>query len=266
MINETYKQTKDRILDVQETFVNSSELASTEKQSSEFKSKNNIRRNDDQVTVDSDPLLEYVERHYSSQRRDLGLLKYDSARTGCFSGQQCLESLPFPYNFRSIELPRPFLPRLMDKDINALLTISIGSEFLVQLDAGGNIRYENRELWGTDIYTDDSDILLALQHCGFLSSNKSNNIKLTPANVLKPNNISGTIPEHGVEFDLEVQVLLLPPLNSYMSSTRNDITSREWIGTIHDGLSYGIYSIKITPREDSFDKISEAKKATAIQW
>ena len=65
-------------------------------------------------------------------------------------------------------------------------------------------------VWGTDIYTDDSDIVCAVMHCGFY-------------------NASLKKPVGGVD-EMKVVIQLLPPQQEYPLFVRNSIRSRAWWG------------------------------------
>ena len=67
---------------------------------------------------------------------------------------------------------------------------------------------KGRHLWGTDIYTDDSDVVCALMHCGFYN-----------ASLKKP---------VGLISEMNVILKLLPPQQIYPISARNGIRSRPW--------------------------------------
>lgn len=203
--------------------------------------------------VDSTPVLKYVELHYYSRRRYLGSIPYHSMQMGKFNSNKVseLDCLPFPYSYYKKIIPRPFLPPFTTNEINCLLTIEISFEDILSILTKNNTRYNNCEIWGCDIYTDDSDITLVLVHCGVLSVdeneyNTSN--RRTPGNLNNPDCVKNLIKEGvDVEFDMKVDILLLPPLQSYQSIKRFGVFSREWL-QLHDGLSYGIYSVKIIPR------------------
>ena len=38
-----------------------------------------------------------------------------------------------------------------------------------------NVEVKARHLWGCDVYTDDSDVVAALMHCGFHEAAKAHN-------------------------------------------------------------------------------------------
>ncbi|QEU62206.1 Rxt3 [Kluyveromyces lactis] len=237
---------------------------------------------ENEIDVNSKSVLEYTEQDYALQRRPLATLEYDSMRVGVFPGDPKLEALPFPYNFKTIRSPRPFIPRMSHNHINSILTIQIDSIYLQQVARGENIRYQNREIWGTDIYTDDSDIILVLQHCGVLpfsepfdqnSNGKPSNVRSsktklrrTPANMSDQNSVTGAIPEREIPFAIKVDILMLPPLQGYASSTRNNITSREWTGQVHDGLSYGIFHVDIVVMDNTLNEIQQSDKTKSLKW
>lgn len=214
-----------------------------------------LDKSNSETVIDSKQVLQYVEKYYKERRRNLGTLRYDALRQGRFDGDSGHISLPFPYDFRCREMPEPFIPRLGNGAINGLLSVLVKPEDLVAaLERDENARVYNRELWGTDIYTCDSDPLLVLVHCGALGIDGSGVQRRTPANLANPDCVSTQLQktdgDTGLDtrglsgFDIILQLLFLPPLQSYFSSTRFGIQSRNW-NTLHDGLSYGIYSIEI---------------------
>lgn len=258
---------------MQETLFNSSKQFAEKKSmdAPELLAVRMFKSDDARIAVNSQSILGYTSERYGSQRRNIGTIEYDSKRIGRLTGDDSAEELPFPYNFRTTQSPRPFIPRLSHDYINTILSISIQSKYLIQLEHGENIRYENREIWGTDVYTDDSDILLVLQHCGVLpasvpNKNRVNYRTRTPGNISNPDLVVGTVPEGNLEFEIQVDIILLPPLKSYASCTRNDITSREWTGQIHDGLSYAIHAVTIKPIDKTLENIDQSSTTKKLQW
>ncbi len=67
---------------------------------------------------------------------------------------------------------------------------------------------KGRHVWGTDVYTDDSDIVCAVMHCGYYN-----------ASLKKP--VSMVI-------EMRVVIQLLPPQQVYPVFVRNGIRSRAW--------------------------------------
>lgn len=81
-----------------------------------------------------------------------------------------------------------------------------------------NRQVRGGQLWGTDIYTNDSDLVAVLMHTGYCR---------TTASPLLP-----TITE------LRATIRVLPPQNCYISSLRNNVRSRAWGSAV--GCSYRI--------------------------
>jgi hypothetical protein len=134
---------------------------------------------------------------------------------------------------------------------------------------------------GTDIYTDDSDIIAACIHNGWIRGEWPDDVDVSLLGLVVDNpdvekesgvsNDSGkggekpTKTENGGKqvgsdilftkppprgpimplegYDLHVTVLVLPALEKYASTIRWGIKSREWSST-HDGLSFMIMEIK----------------------
>ncbi|CAI5465830.1 unnamed protein product [Closterium sp. Yama58-4] len=94
-------------------------------------------------------------------------------------------------------------------------------------DAGGGKvgpGVRSRQLWGTDVYTDDSDIVAVLMHVGYI----------TPVSVPPPASIA----------ELRATIRVLPPQPSYRSSSRNSMRSRAW-GSGKGTCSYAVESCRI---------------------
>ncbi len=171
--------------------------------------------------------------------------------------------------------PHP-LPRFEGKE-NCTFTIRVPRVHLTPVS-----REEitsRRALWGTDIYSDDSDIIAACIHGGWIRGEWSQDVDVSllglerdsfeaertdvavngvsEANEEGMDKAGGTgkrdiaidaPPARGpmtpvADCDLHVTVLILPSLEKYSSTTRFGIKSRAWQAT-HDGLSFMIQSIK----------------------
>ncbi|PHH71415.1 hypothetical protein CDD82_6526 [Ophiocordyceps australis] len=127
-------------------------------------------------------------------------------------------------------------------------------------------------LWGTDVYTDDSDVVAACIHGGWIRGewnedfdvaaffgaeneapsamgNKANDDSLGSEKLITSPQSSGPLPIPPCR-DLHVDVLILPRLEKYAATTRFGISSREFGGkfgarhSVHDGISYMIHSIR----------------------
>lgn len=115
---------------------------------------------------------------------------------------------------------------------------------------------KHRQLWGTEVYTDDSDVVAAAVHSGWIKGDFGeynedlheicDNNSERDGEQEVPLSLS-TRPQRPVKVppgqDAHVTVLVLPPLQSYAATNQHHITSREWKET-HDGMSYMVHSIE----------------------
>lgn len=102
------------------------------------------------------------------------------------------------------------------------------------LDERHNHAIGRRKVWGTDIYTDDSDLAALVLHTH-----------------------GGGMPSTGG--DLRCSVRVLPRLFSYKGSTRNDLRSRGW-STPHDGLSLYLEHVDGTSWQEQVRGLGFAKR------
>ncbi|KAK3163722.1 hypothetical protein QOZ80_1AG0007440 [Eleusine coracana subsp. coracana] len=84
------------------------------------------------------------------------------------------------------------------------LEIRIPAEFVTST----NRQVKGAQLWGTDIYTNDSDLVAVLMHTGYCSPTSS-----PPPSAIQ---------------ELRAAVQVLPPQDSYTSTLRNNVRSRAW--------------------------------------
>ncbi|KUJ13499.1 Rxt3-domain-containing protein [Mollisia scopiformis] len=170
--------------------------------------------------------------------------------------------------------PHP-LPRFEGKE-NCTFTVKIPAVYL-----GHKSREEitsRKALWGTDIYTDDSDVIAACIHQGWFRgawapdvdvSLLDLDIEVEGNGAVQPpvdddaliTSPPATGPMHVPERrDCHVTVLILPLLQKYSSLTRFGIRSREFgakhdgYQSIHDGLSFMIMSIRWVKGVDGEDR------------
>jgi hypothetical protein len=165
--------------------------------------------------------------------------------------------------FRSIYKPsRTFTER----DLNCTFTIRIPRFYLL---AEERLRIcTDRCVWGTDLYTDDSDPLAAAMHAGWIRAEWPPDLDIaqlnltppprdTPDDVAVPDEMhappqptdtaeptaapAGVLPPP--DLDLHVTILILPKLRRYAGSVRYGVASRSWPGT-HDGFSYTIHKLR----------------------
>jgi hypothetical protein len=160
--------------------------------------------------------------------------------------------------------PKP-LPRFEGQE-NCLFTIIVPRVYLNEISREEITR--RKAVWGTDIYTDDSDIIAACIHQGWFRGawNEDVDVSLldleigveSSGEVKRPFNIDDimtsppptgpiVVPE---DRDCHITVVILPLLESYGSTTRFGLKSREWgfkrenYQSIHDGLSFMIHSVR----------------------
>jgi hypothetical protein len=148
-----------------------------------------------------------------------------------------------------------------------------------EVDAGEINRLEEickrRQVFGTEVYTDDSDIVAAAVHSGWLKGDfgdfnedlqevcreedhaehaqdkeKEHPSKLQNGDAIKdesPLSLSSKPPKPVIppsNYDAHITILILPPLESYASTSQHHILSREWgKQTPHDGMSFVIHRI-----------------------
>lgn len=137
---------------------------------------------------------------------------------------------------------------------------------------------KERRLFGTEVYTDDSDVVAAAVHSGWLkgdfgdynddlhdlcdnyseageAAEEERPLELTskPSRPVTP-------PE---EYDAHVTVLILPPLDSYAATNQHHLWSREW-RTLHDGMSFMIHRVDFVDEgalRRAVERTAKAKKA-----
>ena len=115
-----------------------------------------------------------------------------------------------------------------------------------------------RALWGTGIYTDDSDPIAACIHAGFVKGAWNDWIDTTLLEQIiaeqnpKIDAAQDNVPEKPVEpppgKDLHVTLVVLPQLERYVESVRFGIKSRCWPegknGAPHDGASFLVWQVE----------------------
>jgi hypothetical protein len=155
----------------------------------------------------------------------------------------------------------------MEGNENCTLTVRVPRVYLSPIS-----REEitaRRGVWGTDIYSDDSDVIAACIHGGWIRGEWPEDVDISALDLIV-DGISGdesltngtnkemiltSPPARGPMVpprnkDLHVTVLILPALEKYNWTTRWGIKSRGWKKS-HDGLSYMIQSIKFVDGVDT---------------
>jgi hypothetical protein len=119
-----------------------------------------------------------------------------------------------------------------------------------------------KAVWGTDIYTDDSDVIAACIHQGWFRGEWDEDVdtsllglELKEGPPDSPKAYLTEPPPKGpmhvpLDRDCHITILVLPLLEKYSSTTRFGMRSREWGGEhdgykgVHDGLSFMIMSVR----------------------
>lgn len=219
------------------------------------------------TTISSKLALEAVS---NKPRNFLGDFIYEPG----LKAQRLLPNAPNHRGFSSNPKPLP-LDLIRDNE-NSVLTVKVARIHLSQL-AREEIT-ARAFIWGTEVYTDDSDVVAACIHGGWIRGHWPDDVDVSMLDLdqgsgandskrRKPKNQPSepveteteglivappaagpmAVPENR---DLHVNVLILPRLTKYSSVTRFGITSREFGGefggrhVIHDGLSFMIKSIR----------------------
>lgn len=128
-----------------------------------------------------------------------------------------------------------------------------------------------RRAWGTDVYTDDSDVVMMCLHSGWLQGPQTDDVpawvppgkavkawrRMTdelegrPSNgavELSSNRVAVEAHSRRLEQTMDVSVILrvAPKLIAYKGSQRGGVKSRSW-GNTHDGVSLTVVSATLKP-------------------
>ncbi|KAJ9103927.1 hypothetical protein QFC21_002390 [Naganishia friedmannii] len=140
-----------------------------------------------------------------------------------------------------VEIPGEFLPSRPDgskawclrHEVNDWIEeVSPPGKALLEVMPG----YADRKLWGTDVYTDDSDLLAVLVHAAWLRPILPRTNSQTGADEARNRG-------RGTQDDLRVRLRIAPKLIRYVATERAGILSRGW-GNSHDGVSIVVESIE----------------------
>lgn len=189
---------------------------------------------------------------------------------------------------RSHSLPRrgfsstskPLPKELIEGREGCKLTVRVPRVYLAHI-AREEIT-SRRAVWGTDVYTDDSDIIAACIHAGWIQGAwpeevdisaldlvngaalgddmpncmKLNGKPMTHKNddivLMQPPASGPKVPPK--DRDMHVTIWILPALEKYASTTRWGIKSREWKDT-HDGMSFMIEHVRFVSGVDTTAEI-----------
>ncbi|ORZ15139.1 histone deacetylation protein Rxt3-domain-containing protein [Absidia repens] len=156
--------------------------------------------------------------------------------------------------------PSMLLPNLQEH-LNGIVQVRIPARYL----SYQNPKVKKRAIWGTGIYTDDSDVVSMAIHSGkfipehhdpelesndpFLMAVAGKSMEsiraatrkqaMSPKTYLLGRNGDDTIPE----YDIKVTLRVLPKLQDYTSTIQHRIKSRQWGGN-HDGVSFYVEKVE----------------------
>ncbi|KAJ5437653.1 hypothetical protein N7445_006197 [Penicillium cf. griseofulvum] len=200
------------------------------------------------TTVNLEPLLSSVAH---LPRHHLGSTLY-TPRISTPTAKSSLESSKFGYT----TTPQP-LPRFEQRE-NCTFTVRV-PRFRINQSHREEI-CARRALWGTGVYTDDSDPVAAAIHSGFIrgawgddvdESMLDLEIKDSYQHAPPPEaTTNGDSPTKGprlpqlppTDKDLHITLLVLPRVEQYDSTLLFGLKSRKWDGR-HDGMSFKVHAV-----------------------
>lgn len=163
---------------------------------------------------------------------------------------------------------KPLLPLFDEEKVGCEFMVRVPRQFLrgegLEVVCRGGGGGEKIQVWGTEVYTDDSDIVGAMVHDGWVQgefgdegpdltelvdSNDGEAVEAEVGMLLKERPKRPVRIPAGV--DAHVTILILPPLEAYSASHRNHVRSRAFGdgrgagGKLqHDGMSFMINKIE----------------------
>ena len=177
--------------------------------------------------------------------------------------------------------PKPLPMSLIKGKEGSTLMVKVGKQHLTR--SSREEITSRRAIWGTDVYTDDSDVLAACIHGGWIrgewpedvdvellsldegigadvkeakGGKKGRGKEPTPPQKQNTDFLEAPPKTGPVQVpegqDMHVMVVIMPKLERYASTVRFGIKSREWGGKLgrdgqrssHDGLSFMIQSVR----------------------
>ena len=196
--------------------------------------------------IDNSALLSSISH---LPRHHLGSVLYSPSLSASGTSSLPSSSKRLPYTTGQFAIPA----HLLGKE-NCTLTIRIPRFYLTSLEREAVC--QRRAVWGTEVYTDDTDPLAACIHAGWIQGSWGpdidiSSLEITPpeptANPLKPDDSIDQAPSTPLKppmnKDLHLTLLILPALKTCTSTIRHGIKSRSW-GADHDGGSYMVKSMR----------------------
>lgn len=198
------------------------------------------------TSVNIEPLLKSVAH---LPRNHLGSTLY-APRIGVPTANSSVDSQKFGYTSTPVPLPR------FEGKENCTFTVRV-PRFRIDPSHREEI-CARRALWGTGVYTDDSDPVAAAIHSGYIRGEWGEDVDVSMLDLeIKAGYHHAPQPAAGdadagkpmippvppANKDLHITLLILPRLERYESSLMFGIKSRAWEGT-HDGMSFKVERIE----------------------
>lgn len=237
------------------------------------------------VTVNSQHLIDQVA---DKPRNHLGSHLYEADVSFSSSSASSDPRVSF------VSTMKP-MPRL-DGQENSTYMIRVPRWYLTrskdEIEAGEPNRLEEickrRQVFGTEVYSDDSDVVAAAIHSGWLKGDfgewNDDLQDICGDSPEQPDKDKGSAQQDNVEeaplslpskpakpvippsnYDAHITILVLPPLEAYASTSQNHILSREWSrDTPHDGMSFTVHRVDFVAEGAagrSFPRGAKARKA-----
>lgn len=162
-------------------------------------------------------------------------------------------------------------------DLNCTYTMQISKTWLQ--DRERRVICSSRGLWGTGIYTDDSDPVAAAMHMGWIKPVFNSTVdESLLQRIVQDQNPKIDIPKElkppaqaldvGKGKDLKITCVVMPQLESYAETARFGVRSRNWPegaeNIPHDGVSFSILKVEIVdigPEERRIGRTGQNKRA-----
>lgn len=162
------------------------------------------------------------------------------------------------------------------EDLNATFTVHVSKTWLQERER--RMVCSTRSLWGSGVYTDDSDPLAAAMHMGWIKPAFTNvdtsllqkivhdqNPKVEISKELRP-------PSKPLELikgrDLKITCVVMPLLERYEDTARFGLKSRAWPevaeGAPHDGVSFSVLKVELVEigaEERRMGRTGQSKRA-----
>ncbi|KAK5710696.1 hypothetical protein LTR15_012852 [Elasticomyces elasticus] len=241
------------------------------------------------TTINSSAVMDSVA---SKPRKHLGSMVYSTSLSEASNKSLTMDA---KVKFKSTVKPIP----LFEGKENCTFTVRVPRFYLAsseerEKEGEGSALEEvckRRQLWGSEVYSDDSDVVAAAVHSGWirgdfgkmnadidkLCGDESEEVEVNgdvPSTMLKRPTRPVKVPQ---ERDMHVTLLILPPLQGYRGTMAHHLRSRDWEGT-HDGMSFSVLRIDfvdegmggryvergITARKERM-RIEEARRREAVE-